>query len=195
MKGLKPIWIYGLLAAMFFSVFFWVTNRNQSLTDLERAYINLPEDQAQSERNWRDIEFKQIAFNPDLFNPMSMIIYIDVNLLVSDFGDMKIKKFDIQARLLQTLGEGEGRGPGEALNIMDLQVDQHNRIWVTDVENSRITVFENSESWEIIEPEDVPSRVLPINGEHYVIEPRFSSSLEKRNRNGTLRTSFQNLVN
>jgi hypothetical protein len=114
---------------------------------------------------------------------------------VSDFGDMKIKKFDLDARLMEVLGKGEGRGPGEASNIMDMNVDELGRIWMTDSQNNRITIFESSENWEIIEPETIPARVLPFTDNRYMLKPRFSSSVpEIRNEDGTLNSPFQSLV-
>lgn len=80
------------------------------------------------------------VFNNNLFRPSS--IRVDSNyLFISDFGDMKIKKFNMDGDMILTYGKGRGRGPSEFLNITDFDICG-DLLWASDIQNMRVASFQ-----------------------------------------------------
>ena len=82
-------------------------------------------EQEQQDRIWADQTFEPVAlqepFHESLFNPQIMRLY-DENLYVADHGDMTVKRFSLDGKLLNVIGKGVGEGPGEFGNITDFYV-------------------------------------------------------------------------
>ena len=99
------------------------------------------------------------AVNDTVYSGMGMDRNDD-HFFVSDFGDYKVKKFDLNGIYTGDIGNGNGRGPGEFLNISDLSATENN-VWTADMISMRITRFPlnvSEDSFEI--PTDKrPSRI------------------------------------
>lgn len=194
MKRFNLTWTISVFVILLLAFFLWSVNRNVYNTDLKQDYLQFPVEQKVSERYWRTIQMQLVAFSPDLLRPLDVIKDVNNFFYVGDWGDMKVKKFDTNGQLMEVFGEGQGRGPGEAGNIMDFQVDSESRVWITDNVNSRFTIFSDWESWNIYDTSHIPTRVLPISLDRYLIKPRFSSTPSIYNLNGELEVQFEPLV-
>lgn len=74
-----------------------------------------------------------------LLDPLVLRAYGD-ELLVGDFGDMRVKRFDAQGRLLAMIGAGRGSGPGEFRNLTDVAA-WADTVWVADAPGRALTAF------------------------------------------------------
>lgn len=63
-----------------------------------------------------------------------------MGLFVADWGDMQIKRFSFDGRLLNTIGNGQGSGPGEFGNIVDYSV-KGDHIWIADSRLLKASLF------------------------------------------------------
>ncbi|MCH8549598.1 MAG: hypothetical protein LAT80_12045 [Balneolaceae bacterium] len=108
------------------------------------------------EQEWDQHFLEEI--NETVYRGMSMKLH-DESIYISDFSDFQIKSFSLEGTHLENYGNGNGRGPGEFLNISDFSItDSH--IWTTDMVSLRITRFPRVED-DLLEfqKSDVPIRV------------------------------------
>lgn len=77
-----------------------------------------------------------------LFEPMNVVVAPDGNIFVLDFGEVQVKEFSPDGRLLRRYGAGRGRGPGELLSITDMAVPGGSSVWALDPSGGRIVVFD-----------------------------------------------------
>lgn len=120
MKKLNFIQVTVISVCAFIVCFGWIYHKYSYSTDLSSAYLKHPVEQSATERNWKNIQFEVKAYNPELFNPLSILSFHDTTFLVVDYGDKIIKKFDTSAQKIDQFGKGRGRGPGEAINYIDV---------------------------------------------------------------------------
>jgi len=66
------------------------------------------------------------------------------NLYVTDNAFKKIKIFSNSGMLVKTMGRGEGRGPGEFLDLRTIDVDSSGNVYVVDMSKLEITMFDTS---------------------------------------------------
>ena len=100
-------------------------------------------EQEQQDRIWVDQTFEPVALREplqeSLIYPLILKLY-DENLYVADHGDMKVKRFSLDGKLLNVIGEGIGEGPGEFGNITDFYV-RDEEIWVVSMRTRSISKF------------------------------------------------------
>jgi hypothetical protein len=108
------------------------------------------------EQDWEQHFIDEI--NETVYRGMSMKSY-DESIYISDFSDFHIKRFSNNGMHLENYGNGNGRGPGEFLNISDFSVTE-SHVWTTDMVSLRITRFPREED-ELLEFQktDVPIRI------------------------------------
>jgi len=58
-------------------------------------------------------------------------------------GTHNVKVFDLEGKLVGTVGRGKGSGPGEFLFPTYVTVDAHGNLYVTDTLNSRVQLFDS----------------------------------------------------
>lgn len=99
------------------------------------------------------------VINDSVYRGMSMTRNND-HFFVSDFGDYMVKKFDLNGIYADKIGNGNGRGPGQFLNISDLTATE-DYLWTADMISMRITRFPLSSTEEMIEitTDKRPSRI------------------------------------
>ncbi len=102
--------------------------------------------QGGTKRTWREetrIKTLSIESRPDvtLYGPLHLRIDDDDNLLVRDSGDLAIKTFDAEGRLLRIYGQVRGQGPGEFASLTDAALGPNGEVWAADATNGRITIF------------------------------------------------------
>ena len=103
--------------------------------------IQIPED-----RIWLSTNLKSIVLDPDisdsLLRPITIKNYDDT-LYVSDYGDMKIKRFTYKGDYIDSFGEMIGRGPEDFTQIMDFTVSG-NKLYALDLQTMMIKVFDKN---------------------------------------------------
>lgn len=119
--------------------------------------------------------------NPDS-SPLGAILGLQVdpqrNMLVLDFDQRDVKKFDWRGRLLQVLGQN-GRGPGQFTLPIDLCLDSQGRVYVTDLKGSRTNTFDPEgnllHSFMMFEGYSPRKIKVNSNGEIYIGGTKFLS--------------------
>lgn len=100
---------------------------------------------APEKRLWKnDLLGEEIALHSDiadsLFNPMNIKRFGN-RLVISDFGDMRIKRFDLEGRYIDSFGS-KGKGPGEFQGINDFDIRGEEMLYVIDGRNMRLMAFD-----------------------------------------------------
>ncbi|MCP2519687.1 NHL repeat-containing protein [Candidatus Aminicenantes bacterium AC-335-B20] len=67
----------------------------------------------------------------------------DGNIFVLDFKGHTIKKFSKDGKFIKEAG-GKGQGPGELDSPSHFAIDEKGNIWVAEIRNRRISIFDNS---------------------------------------------------
>lgn len=81
------------------------------------------------------------------------------SFFITDFGDGFVKQFDRFGAYKGAIGQGEGRGPGEFLNMTNMFASD-DEIWISDVQALRITRFSlSSGEFDLYPLERRPMRV------------------------------------
>lgn len=171
--------------------------REKSVTNLESAYILNPIPQVDKERVWLDMDFLEVGISNEFISSSHMRFDDNGNVYIADNNDKTVKRFDLNANLNKTYGKGEGRGPGEFLIIIDLQLSEDNKLWIVDDRNNRVTIFdiENDQSWDILNLDYTFNKILPIGIDHYWFERKFNNQMEIYNLFGDFLGRVEPIVN
>lgn len=177
------------------SVILWSLRKAYTSTDLQNAFVISPVNQTISHRIFRNIDFELLSFSDqELYNPQTIFTSFDDGYIIVDYGDNYIKTFSADGIYQFRYGRGTGRGPGEVVNLIDVNEDDLGRIWATDSSNSRITIFERDGEFEIFPFKESISRAMPLGDGKYFIKPRFSSTPAIANIGSNDVESFPSLV-
>lgn len=131
--------IIGLLfSALFLSCSNGETGNNP-IEKNEKGEILAPE-----ERTWNNnLIGQEISLHSDisdsLFNGLVIEGYRD-QLYVSDFGDMRLKRFDLEGNYLDSFGS-KGKGPGDFRIIMDFDISNSDTLFLIDARKMRLMTF------------------------------------------------------
>lgn len=103
-------------------------------------------EQADAERIFRERPLERVLTlgretGAPLFGPLVVKEGPREEIYVLDSGDLSIKRFSPQGKLLATYGAGKGQGPGEFQALTDFAVDDSGEVWAVDPNNGRLTVF------------------------------------------------------
>lgn len=186
----------GVLLVLFLLPFGCVKNSKTSIPKVqvekfEREYSNIKFQKVDSTL-YRDTE--------DLLIPVA-IEYSNEKYYISDNGRMKVFVFDENWGLIDSIGKGAGRGPGEILGIIDFEVSGDN-IWIIDGPNLAIHKFNTDGEYQDSETFEMnPSRIVSngdqlvtlnsspgelfseIEGDALVSESRFGRLIEDQEKN------------
>ncbi|MEX0607787.1 MAG: hypothetical protein WD016_06605 [Balneolaceae bacterium] len=101
--------------------------------------------QEANERIWVKEPLKKLFTAPvTLYDPGPMKLF-NGNLYISDIGDLQIKKLSLDGKLINTIGNGSGRGPGE-LSMLTNFTKEKNIVWIFDHRTRTVSKFyENGE--------------------------------------------------
>lgn len=159
--------LYLLIAAAALAPFVLFTGANDQTHKAHNS--NRPElvidlkEQVAPERSWRNVRVDSIVRvgNEDerLLRPLQVVPF-ERGLLVMDYGDMGLKKFDWSGQMVQAYGRS-GRGPGEFANPTDVDVGG-STIWIADGGARRLTRITEG-NVETIAMEDGALRVAPTD--------------------------------
>lgn len=97
------------------------------------------------------VKFEKVAtFGKNDGNKNEMLGIIDDlavdkedNLYVLDYSYKMVKKFSPDGKLIQVFGKGAGNGPGEFVGTRGIDIDNWGNVYVTDMKQNRITIFDN----------------------------------------------------
>lgn len=180
------VWISVIFISLCLMLFYFFKQKNKSITDLEGAWIVQPVEQTLKERQWRDFEFIESGVTTEFLESSNMIFESDSILYAEDLNNFVVKIYDTEARLINSLGAGNGRGPGEFLHISDLRIDESGNVWALDPMNNRATILnsKNKDDFQIIEFPVVPLRVIPVGTKEYLLEKRFDNYIKRYTLSG-----------
>lgn len=104
-----------------------------------------PRPQLTKERTWRSVVDEQtklrIGNGGPLLNPMAVKTMGNGDILVSDWGDKTIKRYNKDGRFVMVYGKGRGRGPGEFVNPTDFSTSEDGDVWVCDPGSGLVSIF------------------------------------------------------
>lgn len=117
------------------------------------------------------------------------------NIYIADNGLYRIQKYSSSGKFLNSFGNGNGFDPGQFMDIRGIALDNNGRLFVSDMQTRRITVFrEDGTLWKTIKTVMMPYRLVVDNeGFIYVIGILLSYKgplIQKYDYDGKLITSF-----
>lgn len=117
---------------------------------IEREVEGFPfaiQSQEVGSRIWQDVQPDLVTIldkNAGLHRPEYLFGDQHGNLFVTDIGDYRVKKFDVDRKLVQVYGKGRGTAPGEFEAPMYASVDPEGNVWVPDLALQRLAIFEDA---------------------------------------------------
>lgn len=189
-----------LIPIIFFSLllvsFYFFSQSSKSVTDLERSWIFQPVKQTVNERQWKDVDFIESGVSTNFLESNNLILKSDSILYAEDLNHLVINVYDTDANLVNILGNGQGRGPGEFLHIASVSIDESDNIWALDLMNNRATILNpnDNDDFQILEFPFVPLRVIPTGTNEYLLEQRFDNYIKRFTLNGEFIEQYDVLV-
>lgn len=121
---------------------------------------------------------------------------LDEMIYIGDERDFFVKRYDVHANLIDSLGLGKGRGPGEFLDLYAMLLDQKGKVWINDRDNGRVTVLDGKDKgkWEIINPKAVSVATIPIDSGRYVLDQLIYGTLQVYSSNHELIDEFEPFI-
>lgn len=114
---------------------------------------------------------------------------------VMDFGAQVVRQFTLEGEFVRDYGTGRGQGPGEFLNLSDVEVDPEGQVWTLDPAQGRVQVFDRA--GEVVETIRTPGNAtafeLTPTGD-MVLMTLDSLLLRRVSRDGTVVRRFGRLV-
>src|SRR5215213_2000417 len=164
----KDLLLIFAVAAVFLSLSYaigFVTDRPANAVELETAFLSAarPKAQPTTARVWRNPAFEKIAVlnSASLKDPAKMRAENSVNIFVLDWSDLRIKEFSPDGKLLRTFGEKAGK-PGAFANPTGFALDSGGNLWVCDMKQKRIGVFNTDGSKRTIRSQNTTYRMAAI---------------------------------
>lgn len=147
MKKYKQLLIIVLivLPLVLVSSYYLFNNPDSSKEILDEVSVVF---RSENERKIIDYEWRELPSEPlekineGLYNPIFLRIW-DNSLYIMDWGDHIVKRFDQSGELLNVIGNGEGRGPGEFLKTVGMAY-RDGKIWVIDGYKREVLAFDTS---------------------------------------------------
>jgi len=102
------------------------------------------------ERVFRPVQLEKTflgdSITKHLINPVDFV-FKNGDLFVLDMSDEKVKQFHMNGNLVNTIGNGTGRGPGEMIQAIDFFI-QGEKIWIIDNSLMRVSRFDLNGQFE-----------------------------------------------
>ena len=132
--------------------------------------------QRTDERIWAGVSLNllhELPIEPDILLLKADVLKVeaDGHVLVSDWGDMTVKRFDELGRHVVTYGTGIGTAPGELMSIFDFGALGDSAVYVLDGRAERISMFTNDGAFvnSMRVSSDHVRYVLTENGRSYAM--------------------------
>ena len=164
----KDLLLIVAVAAVFLSLSYaigFVTDRAPKTVELPTAFLSgerAPKPQPTTARVWRTPAFEKTAVlsSTTLKAPAKMEANSG-NIFVLDWSDLRVKQFSPDGKLLKTFGEEIGN-PGAFVNPTGFTLDSGGNLWVCDIKQRRIEVFNTDGTRRTINPQNTPYRLAAI---------------------------------
>jgi len=157
------------VAAVFISLSYaigFVTDRSPKPVDLHTALLTgdrAPKAQPTTVRVWQKPTFEKTVSldSTSLKDPVQMRAQNNANIFVLDWQDLRIKEFSPDGKLLRAFGEEVGH-PGAFANPTGFAMDSGGNLWVCDIKQHRIGVFNADGSKRTIKPQNNVYRIAAV---------------------------------
>lgn len=196
----KDLLLIFAVVAVFLSLSYaigFVTDRSRETVELETAFLNgeRPKAQPTTVRVWRKPAFEKIAVlnSTSLKDPAHIRAENSVNIFVLDWSDLRVKEFSPDGKLLRAFGEEAA--PGALANPTDFALDSRGNLWVCDIKQERIEVFNADGTKRTIKPQNTPYRVAAAGDVMItMVTPDYRTLFETVDLSGKRLTAFGELL-
>lgn len=180
----KDLLLILAVAAVFLSLSYaigFVTDRSPKTVELPTAFLSgerAPKAQPTTVRVWRKPAFKKTAVlnSTSLKAPAKMGADNSGNILVLDWSDLRVKEFSPDGKLLRAFGEEMGK-PGAFVNPTGFAMDSGGNLWVCDLKQERIGVFNADGTKRTIKPQNTPYRIAAIGDKMVTMDTPVNNTL------------------
>jgi len=190
------------VAAVFLSLSYAigvVTDRSPKTVELQTALLSgdrAPKAQPTTVRDWRKPAFEKTAVlsSTNLKAPAKMGTNNSGNIFVLDWSDFRVKVFSPDGKLLRAFGEEEG-SPAAFVNPTGFAMDSGGNLWMCDMKQKRIRVFNTDETKKTITLQNTPYRIVVIGDVMITMDTPVNSRLfETYDLSGQQLKSFGELL-
>lgn len=198
----KDLLLILAVVAVFLSLSYaigFVTDRSPKTVELQTAFLSgkhSPKAQTTRVRVWRKPSFEKTAVlnSTSLKSPAMMRTENSANLFVLDWSDLRVKEFSPDGKLLRAFGEEKG-SPDAFLNPTGFALDSGGNLWVCDIKQHRIRIFNTDGTKRTITPQNTPYKIA-ATGDVMItmVAPVYSRLFETRDLLGQQLTSFGELL-
>ena len=176
----------------------FVTDRSPKTVELQTAFLSgaAPKPQPTTVRVWRKPAFEKTAVlnSASLKDPALMRAENTVNIFVLDWWDLRVKEFSPDGKLLRAFGEEIGK-PDAFINPTGFAMDSGGNLWVCDLKQRRIEVFNSDGSKRTIKPQNTTYRIAAIGDAMFtMVTPAHSKLFETYDLSGQQLKSFGELL-
>lgn len=197
----KDLLLILAVVAVFLSLSYaigFVTDRTPKTTELQTAFLSgaHPATQPTTARVWRKPTFEKAAIlnSTSLKDPAKMLAGNSINIFILDWSDLRVKEFSPDGKLVRAFGEEVG-SPGAFANPTGFGLDSGGNMWVCDMKQKRIGVFNADGTKKSIRPQNTPYRVAAIGDKMIaMVTPVHSELFETYDSSGQQLKSFGELV-
>jgi len=190
------------VAAVFISLSYaigFVTDRSPKTVELQTSLLSgerAPKAQPTTVRVWRKPAFEKavILNSTSLKDPVLMRAENSGNVFVLDWSDLRVKEFSPDGKLLKAFGEEAGN-PGAFVNPTGFALDSGGNLWVCDIKQRQIGVFNTDGTKRTIKPQNNVYRIAAIGNAMIMMDTPVQSTLfETYDLSGKQLKSFGELL-
>lgn len=133
--------------------------------------------QVAAERRWESAEFsfvRELGTAPGVTMADPIAVRVDGSgaVYVLDWGARCVRKFSAAGEQVCVFGGRSGHGPGEFINLTDMDVDENGAVWTCDPANGLVTVFAPDGSVRsTVRTARPPHRLSLVGGGAFVLMP------------------------
>jgi hypothetical protein len=197
----KDLLLILAVVAVFLSLSYaigFVTDRWPKTVELQTAFLSgaAPKAQPTTVRVWRKPAFEKTAVlnSTSLKAPAKMRAENSDNIFVLDWSDLRVKEFSPDGKLIKAFGEELGK-PGAFVNPTDFGLDSRGNMWVCDLKQRRIGVFNTDGSQRTIKSQNTTYRIAAIGDVMFtMVTPSHSRLFETYDLLGQQLKSFGELI-
>jgi hypothetical protein len=177
----------------------FVTDRPPKSVELPTSFLGgerAPKVQPITVRVWRKPAFEKTAVfsSTNLKAPVMMRTLNASNIFILDWSDLRVKEFSPDGKLLRTFGEEPGKADA-FVNPTSFALDSGGNMWVCDMKQKRIGVFNIDGTKKTITPQHTPYRIAAIGDAMIAMDtPVYSKLFETYDLSGQPLQSFGELL-
>ena len=198
----KDVLLILAVAAVFVSLSYaigFVTDRSPKTVELKTAFLSgerAPKAQSTTVRVWRKpaLEKTAVLNSTNLKAPAKIGADNNGNLFVLDWSDLRVKEFSPDGKPLRTFGEEMGH-PGAFINPTGFAMDSSGNLWVCDLKQQIIGVFNSDGTRRTVTPQNKVYRIAAIGNAMIMMDVPVKNRLfETYDLSGQQLKSFGELI-